>query len=795
MAVFNPEVQEAPACILWPDGDRQWEPVIPRLQRELPELLVLGNYQPDKRTGPAIWLRCVIAGEVDPQMTPMGADEKTTRHQSEEQGTNNQAESAEKPVPIIYLPGVSRQDLRAVESCPDFLKPLAELQYRGAFWSQLNAKDWTLYAFLKSPQGGLGLDVAGDKDTRHAIQLALPRLLDEGVDGLRGKHLDKDVFNTLLTGGDPVKELLLWLDQGDAFRDSRAANEWQAFVELCKSQFAFDPVNEGILAGVAKLAAHSGPWQPVWHRFGEAPHLYPHLPQRLRQCQMPPVNLLSDAQSHGAWPQWNEQQEQELRQALLEMANVPPHQARQRLAELEHRHGPRRQLVWAALGEADLARALEHLAVLAQVTAHSIALGSITDMASTYHHSGWRADDALLHALAVVSAAEDVAAVTAAIRAVYQPWAEEAAHQLQTLARENGYPNADHQQATAASATQGECFLFVDGLRFHLARRLAESLTGRGYTVAESPWWAPLPSLTATGKPAVSPVSQQIQGADLTGDFEPCVAKTQKSLKGGYHFRKLLDEAGCGTSAQLFPPADQAVGWCEAGDIDTAGHQWGSRLALEIPKILSVIEQKVARLLELGWAKVRVVTDHGWLLLPGGLPSTKLSSDLVETKWGRCACIKAGAITTAQRYPWYWNPAQSVALADGISCYRQGEEYAHGGLSLQECYLLQLEITRGSGAAGLRTVTIAEIVWRGLRCTVQIQGEGAGLQVDLRRQPGNAASSVVQDEEPRPVKADGSASVLVPNEELEGEKGFIVILDEEQRLVAQAPTVIGGEEA
>ena len=34
-AIFNPEVQVTPACILWPDKDRQWEAVIPRLQSEL----------------------------------------------------------------------------------------------------------------------------------------------------------------------------------------------------------------------------------------------------------------------------------------------------------------------------------------------------------------------------------------------------------------------------------------------------------------------------------------------------------------------------------------------------------------------------------------------------------------------------------------------------------------------------------------------------------------------------------------------------------------------------------------
>ncbi len=39
-AAYNPEVQAAPACILWPDKDRQWEAVIPRLQKELPQLYV-----------------------------------------------------------------------------------------------------------------------------------------------------------------------------------------------------------------------------------------------------------------------------------------------------------------------------------------------------------------------------------------------------------------------------------------------------------------------------------------------------------------------------------------------------------------------------------------------------------------------------------------------------------------------------------------------------------------------------------------------------------------------------------
>ena len=252
--VFNPDVQVAPTCILWPDRDCQWEAVMPVLQAELPELMILGDYATEKRIGPAIWLRCAIAGQAKEVSLP------------------------EERTPILYLPGVSRQDLRAVESCPDRLKPLAELQYRGVIWSQVNAKDWTILAFLKSDQGGLGLDVAQDNEAKSAMQLALNRLLDEEVDLLKGKRLDKDYFNTLLTGGDPIRDLLQWLDREDVFQASRDENEWQAFVEVCKSQLAFNPRNEGVLAGATRLANHKGPWLAVWERFCEAPMRYPNIP-------------------------------------------------------------------------------------------------------------------------------------------------------------------------------------------------------------------------------------------------------------------------------------------------------------------------------------------------------------------------------------------------------------------------------------------------------------------------------------------------------------------------------------
>jgi len=760
-AVFNPDVQVAPACILWPDKDRQWEAVIPRLQEEMPELLVLGDYAPEKRTGPAIWLRCVIAGAAK------GVDLPSDR------------------TPIFYLPGVSRQDLRAVEGCPEHLKALAELQYRGAIWSQLNGKDWTILAFLKTDQGGLGLDVAQDNDAKNAMQLALYLLLDEEVVLLNGKRLDKDYFNTLLTGGDPVRDLLQWLDQGDAFRAGRSENEWPAFVEVCKSQFAFDPQNDGVLAGAARLAMHEGPWKAIWERFCEAPRRYPNIPARIRQSSMPPPNLFANEITHGGWPQWNDAKEKMLHKELQGLRDVPVHESRERLLSLERQHGNRRSLVWAELGEAPLAKALGHLAILAEVTRNGLAAGTVEDLAAGYRGNGWRADDAVIRALAEVETEADLAVVTTAIRAVYLPWAEESARHLQQVVHNSSYPGGTLASLKAAPYKEGECLLFVDGLRFDTAKRLLALLENKGCIVSERPCWVPLPSVTGTGKPAVAPILGSNQVSEEPGgyNFEPITA---------YLLRKTIVDKGWQFLERGDNGAGHGHGWCEFGDIDHEGHDRGWKLARHLGLLLEEISGRILALLAAGWKGVRVVTDHGWLLMPGGLPKTELAACLADSKWGRCAALKSGATTEEKMYPWYWNPGLHFALADGVSCFRRGEEYAHGGLSLQECLTLELTVTGTVGAGSLALVEITDVVWKGLRCSVAVEGDSSGLAIDLRMQAGDAKSSVLLGKKAKALKGHGTASVVVEDEDLLGQEATLVVVDDNGGLVAQANTMIGG---
>ncbi len=133
---YNRADAAPPAAVLWTDKERRWESVVPRL-RSL-SVLTLGPYEPESLTGPAIWLRCVIAGTLPESKLPEGT-------------------------PIIYLPGVSRADLRAVEECPRELQPLAELQYWGVLFTQKNARDWTPSALL---QNRLGVRVFEDAPQR-----------------------------------------------------------------------------------------------------------------------------------------------------------------------------------------------------------------------------------------------------------------------------------------------------------------------------------------------------------------------------------------------------------------------------------------------------------------------------------------------------------------------------------------------------------------------------------------------------------------------------------------------------
>ena len=222
----------------------------------------------------------------------------------------------------------------------------------------------------------------------------------------------------------------------------------------------------------------------------------------------------------------------------------------------------------------------------------------------------------------------------------------------------------------------------------------------------------------------------------------------------------------------------------------TKGHDRGWKLAKHLNAQLIEIRDRVDTLIHAGWKRVHIVTDHGWLLLPGDLPKIDLPSALADSKWGRCASLKPGASSNERLYPWYWNSNQYFALADGISCFKKGEEYAHGGLSLQECLVLDLTVSPTSKTQSKHSITLTDIVWKGLRCTVAVDGDYNDLMFDIRHHAGDPETSIIVSL--KPIKDNGTASVVVENEDLEGQEATLILLNSHGEIALQTATVIGG---
>ena len=764
-ARYNPSDTVAPVAVLWTDADGQWRPVVEQLRGLMPELLTLGEYAPQTRTGPAIWLRCVIEPKVRKEKFP-------------------ELQWPDDAVPVIYMPGVSRQTLRAVEECPDGLKPLVELQYRGTVWTQKNGKDWTVLAFLISDDGGLGLDVAEDRHTLQAIRGALSKLAVTPVKQLRNKRLEAEDFDRLMIG-DTTRDLLRWLSDPKGVREELDQGTWSAFRNRCRQDYSFNPETDGDIVGGERLGIREGTWYGVWERFVESPALYPGVPDLLRRSK-PSGRLIFKPES---WPDENEAMEHALRAVLVEMGTMKPDEARQRLEQLEENHGARRNWVWARLGMSPLANALEHLAVLAKRTRMPLGGESVDAMAKVYTEGGYLADDATLRALACVKTAEDAAAVQTAVRCIYLPWLEDTTKHFQQCEAVKSLPSAEQQEGVKVSA--GECILFADGLRFDIGQRLAAMAGERNMEVSAAWGWASLPTVTATAKPAASPIAGKLRGGHMKEDFWPELKETGVEL-ATERFRGLLSDAGfqmLGPAETGEPMAQDARGWTEYGEFDKLGHNLQGKMTALIEDQLDLLLERVQGLLEAGWKRVRVVTDHGWLLLPGGLPKVQLPKYLAESRWSRCAAIKDTAHVDVPVSGWSWNPQERFAHAPGAHCFVAGQEYAHGGVSLQEC-LVPIITFNASVAAARPIVKVSEIQWIHQRCRVTVEPAAGGLLADLRTKPNVAGSSITGL---RPLDDDGKVALLVADDSLEGTAVSLVIVDATGRVICKQATTVGGD--
>jgi len=317
---------------------------------------------------------------------------------------------------------------------------------------------------------------------------------------------------------------------------------------------------------------------------------------------------------------------------------------------------------------------------------------------------------------------------------------------------------------------------------------LASRLANVGYVCNLGHGWAPFPPVTASGKAWVSPIAEQVTGRATDKDFEPSLKADDKPLST-HNFRKLLKDAGWQVLKGFDIGDPNGNAWAEFGDLDHYGHEHGLRLAHEIERICNELLERMQTLFDSGWKRVTVVTDHGWLLVPGAMPKVELEKYFTDTRWGRCALMKPGSPAPGLTLGWGWCPEVAVASAPGISSHRAGLEYAHGGLSLQECLVPVIDVQPGSVSGTNTPATITELKWIGLRCRLSVEDAQPGCLADLRTKANDPSGSFCGGAK---TLENGKASLAVLDDEKEGSAAIAVILDSQGSVIAKQNTVIGG---
>ncbi len=753
----NSSIMVRPEVILWPDPEMLWNEVIPILQDELPQLMVYGDYNPEKKQGPAIWLKCMVAK------------------------TLPEANWPDEVIPIIYLPGISKNELRNAEQAELKLQPLLEYQYTGTLFLQENGKEWTIMAFLENISNGLGAKVAKDKGTKYALQTTLASIFR--ADGISWEKVNVDSgFLYEQVFPDINMAVLQWMCNSEKFMQQLPPDRKEAFENLCKHQFDFTPDPVNIKAISEQLGAQKGAWKQVWQLYANAPHKYPEIEECLRLAKPDDLGTGIFAVPEESWPQVNEEKETELAKDLSKVSKSELPKALELLEKLEKEHADRRNWVWNELGKTPLANALKFLVQMAWLSVKSYASSTIEELKNYYLKEGFMVDQTMRKALAAVKSEKDKAIVVKVIRLFYQPWLNSLTKKFQKLVKQ------DAALFTSQSVTEEtESFvLFADAFRYEAAEEFVRRFQDSNYTISLEVDWTAIPSLTATAKPAVSPVAPKVSIQSTISEFRPAL-ENGKDLNTQV-FRDTMKGVGytCIRNANEIELGNKY--WQETGKIDSQGHEEQAGMVKRMVEFFDQVQEALENAFEKGIEKIKIVTDHGWLLLPGGLPKQQLNAGLTETRWGRCALIKEDAKTDLLHLPWRWNPSLFVAYAPDIHFFKANVEYAHGGISVQECLVPVITIENPNAGKEVSAAKITEIKWVNLKCTV-ITENADGCILDIRTKYNEKKSSVL---ETNPKKVVDNKGVLMVKDNSEGNAATIVLIDKKNRIVDKKLTTVGG---
>lgn len=750
----NSSVMVPPEVILWPDPERQWEPVIENLQNTYGALFVLGNYSPEKLTGPAIWLKTVIAGK----LSDCNWEQTLT--------------------PVIYLPGISKSRMKEVSNLGLELQPLAEYQYTGTFFNQYNGKEWTILAFLTNPDDGLGLNIKQDSITKESIIKSLPVFFEMDIAAFSAPVIDAEFINGLVFPN-TIPYILKWMCKGDEFLAGMEPALKETFVDICSSRYNFIPDYKNIKEIALKLGKQENSWKHVWNFYANSPLKYSQIESLLREAKPADMGNGIFSIPVESWPQINEERETHLRSELEKLSKNDLPKINTGLNKLYAQHKERNKWVWTELGYSPLVTVLKYLKGLSESVSKPYPSANLEEIIQFYTKEGFYADAWMRKAYAAVKTEKDKSVIRELIQLIYKPWLEKITEKFQNLVVDNFSETKQHN-----NTGQKELFyLFVDAFRFEMAKEYVSLLEKRGLKVELTHAFTALPTLTSTAKIKASPVAEEVNTKSEIKDFTPFFNSGKPA--NIVNFRSELENKGFQHSIKKgFDPAKSY--WVEIGNIDTRGHDEQAEMLKRTDELFDEITELIDTAIESGIKEIKIVTDHGWLMLPGGLPSSKIVKDLTVARCGRCAHIKEGVKTEFTQLPWEWNPSVFIAYAPGISFFRNNEEYAHGGISLQECIVpvIKLHIEKED----LINARLSSHRWVGLRCQIETENTPDGFLIDIRTKYNDENTSIVLS--PGKAVSENKCSLMVDDSAIDS-AAFIVLTNEKGKIIDKTNTTIG----
>jgi len=343
----------------------------------------------------------------------------------------------------------------------------------------------------------------------------------------------------------------------------------------------------------------------------------------------------------------------------------------------------------------------------------------LTNMVQLYFEEFWEIDAAYC---AFASTTRElsgafIAAIQELVDSQYQSWLSESNDSFTHLVSDTkewpvkGVEFQQHFWNKVIQKRTKTCLFLIDALRFDLQKKIVKELGTRGHKVEHVRSLSSLPTITeicmSTLLPHSSALQLEYQDVPIAVriDGEKVAAKKnreeviKKAWKGPIKFIE-MDDFIRGTDKEIKEAKEAKFMVVWSTEIDSLGTDLSTEVLDFFDKVLQRVISAIEKVSVLGYSRIVITTDHGFLLIP--------NPDQVEV----LDSLSGADVVYGRRYALGIPPSTNKALilplrnigydSDGEVLVPHGirflsqpgpkKLFIHGGMSLQECCIGSLII-------------------------------------------------------------------------------------------------------